>query len=86
MSWFFTSGGQSIVASGAASVLQMNTQGLISFKIDWFDLLAVQGTLKNLLQQHSLKASILGAKPSLQSNSHIHTRLLENKKKNDAKN
>ena len=33
--------------------------GLISFKIDWFDLLAVQGTLKNLLQHHSLKASIL---------------------------
>ena len=33
--------------------------GLISFRIDWFDLLAVQGTLKNLLQHHSLKASIL---------------------------
>ena len=32
---------------------------LISFRIDWFDLLAVQGTLKNLLQHHSLKASIL---------------------------
>ena len=33
--------------------------GLISFRIDWFDVLAVQGTLKSLLQQHSLKASIL---------------------------
>ena len=33
--------------------------GLISFRIDWFDLLAVQGTLKSLLQQHSSKASIL---------------------------
>ena len=33
--------------------------GLISFKIDWFDLLAVQGTLQSLLQHHSLKASIL---------------------------
>ena len=32
---------------------------LISFRIDWFDLLAVQGTLKSLLQQHSPKASIL---------------------------
>ena len=32
--------------------------GLISFRIDWFDLLAVQGTLKSLLQHHSLKASI----------------------------
>ena len=33
--------------------------GLISFKIDWFDLLAVQGTLWSLLQHHSLKASII---------------------------
>ena len=33
--------------------------GLTSFKIDWFDLLAVQGTLKSLLQHHSSKASIL---------------------------
>ena len=33
--------------------------GLISFRIDWFDLLAVQGTLNSLLQHHSLKASIL---------------------------
>ena len=32
---------------------------LISFRIDWFDFLAVQGTLKNLLQHHSSKASIL---------------------------
>ena len=34
--------------------------GLISFRIDWLDLLAVQGTLKSLLQHHSSKASILG--------------------------
>ena len=33
--------------------------GLISFRMDWLDLLAVQGTLKSLLQQHSTKASIL---------------------------
>ena len=33
--------------------------GLISFRIDWFDLLAIQGTLKSLLQHHSSKASIL---------------------------
>ena len=37
----------------------MNNSGLISFRIDWFDLLAVQGTLKSLLQHHSSKASIL---------------------------
>ena len=71
MNKFFTSGGQNIRAS--ASVLLMNqfssvTQscltlsneysGLISFRIDWLDLLAVQGTLKSLLQHHSSKASI----------------------------
>ena len=33
--------------------------GLISFRMDWLDLLAIQGTLKSLLQHHSLKASIL---------------------------
>ena len=38
--------------------------GLISFRVDWFDLFAVQGTLKSLLQHHSLKASISSA-PSL---------------------
>ena len=34
--------------------------GLISFRIDWFDLLAVQGTLKNLFQHHSSKSSVFG--------------------------
>ena len=38
--------------------------GLISFRIDWLDLLAVQGTLKSLLQHHSWKASILQNPPS----------------------
>ena len=37
--------------------------GLISFRMDWFDLLAVQGTLKSLLQHHSSKASILRLSP-----------------------
>ena len=39
--------------------------GLISFRMDWLDLLAVQGTLKSLLQHHSSKASIFGAQLSL---------------------
>ena len=47
--------------------------GLISFRMDWLDLLAVQGTLKSLLQHHSSRASILSAQLSLQSSSHIHT-------------
>ena len=60
MSQFFTSGGQSIGASASASVLPMTDySGLISFRMDWLDLLAVQGTLKSLLQHHSSKASIL---------------------------
>ena len=59
MSQFFTSGGQSTGVSVSASVLPMEYSGLISFRTDWFDLLAVQGTLKSLLQHHNLKASIL---------------------------
>ena len=47
--------------------------GVISFRMDWLDLLAVQGTLKHLLQHHSSKAQFFGAQPSSQSNSHIHT-------------
>ena len=51
--------------------------GLISFRIDWLDLLAVQGTLKSILQ-HSSKASILQCSAFfIESNSHIHTWLLE---------
>ena len=46
--------------------------GLISFRIDWFDLLAVQRTLKSLLQHHSSKASILKCLAFFISNSHIH--------------
>ena len=46
--------------------------GLISFRIDWFDLLVVQGTLRSLLQHHSLKASIL-QHSAFFTDSHIHT-------------
>ena len=51
--------------------------GLISFRMDWLDLLAVQGTLKSLLQHYSSKASFFGTQLSLLSNIHIHTWLLE---------
>ena len=58
MSQFFASGGQSI--SFTFSINPSNEySGLISFRIDWLDGLAVQGTLKSLLQHHSTKASIL---------------------------
>ena len=55
---FFTSDGQSIGVSASASVFPMNS-GLISFRIDWLDLLAVQRTLKSLFQHYSSKASVL---------------------------
>ena len=51
--------------------------GLISFRIDWLDLLAVQGILKSLLQHHSSKASILWHSAFFTVNSHIHTWPLE---------
>ena len=47
--------------------------GLISFRMDRLDLLAVQGTLRNFLQHHSSKASILSALRFLYSPTHIHT-------------
>ena len=50
--------------------------GLISFRMDWLDLLAVQGTLKSFLQHHSSKASIFLCSVFLWSNSHIHTWLV----------
>ena len=56
VSHFFPSGGQSIGALASAPVRLMNIQ---TFRIDRFDLLAVQGTLKSLLQHHSSKASVL---------------------------
>ena len=58
MSWLFTSGAK--YWSFSFSISRSNEYSeLISFKIDWFDLLAVQGILKSLLQHHSSKASIL---------------------------
>ena len=59
MSQFFKSDGQSIGASAFSISPSNDYSGLISFRMDWLDLLAVQGTLKSLLQHHSSKASIL---------------------------
>ena len=60
MSRFFTSGGQSIGVSFSFNISPSSEHpGLISFRMDWLDLLAVQGTLKSLLQHISSKASIL---------------------------
>ena len=59
MNWLFASGGQSTGTSSSALSSCTEYSGLISSRIDWFDLLAVQGTLKSLLQHHSSKVSIL---------------------------
>ena len=56
------------------------TPGLISFRMDWLDLLEVQGTLKSLLQHHSSKASVLWCSAFFTAHlpiSHTHTRPLE---------
>ena len=61
MSQLFTSGGHSIGWSVSFSITPSNEySGLISFRMDWLDLLAVHGTLKSLLQHLSAEASILG--------------------------
>ena len=71
MSQLFASGGQSIGTSASCISPSNEYLGLISFMIDWFDL-AVQGTLKSLLQHHSSKASIFFCtQHSLWSNCHI---------------
>ena len=59
MSQLFPSGGQSVGVSASTISPSNEHPGLISFRMDWLDLLVVQGTLKSLLQHHSSKASIL---------------------------
>ena len=58
MSWLFLSGSKSMGASTSASVPLVNIQYWVFSRIDWFDLLAAQGTLKCVLQHHSSKSSI----------------------------
>ena len=59
MSQLFTWGGQSTGVSAFSIIPSKEHPGPISFRMDWLDLLAVQRTLKSLLQHHSSKASIL---------------------------
>ena len=59
MSQLFAWSGQSTGVSALAIIPSKEHPGLISFRMDWLDLLAVQGALKSLLQHHSSKASIL---------------------------
>ena len=59
MNWLFASGGQSGWSQSFSISPSNEYSGLISFRIDWFDLLSVQGNLKSLLQHQDLKASAL---------------------------
>ena len=59
MSQFFASGGQSFWSFSFSISPSNEHPGLISFRMDWLDLLAVQGTLRRPLQHHSSKTSIL---------------------------
>ena len=72
MSQLFASVGQSM--SFSFNICPSSEHpGLISFRMDWLDLLAVQGTLKSLLQHHSLKASVLYCSAFFIVPSQIHT-------------
>ena len=76
LSQFFSSGGQSIGVSASASVLHEYSE-LISFRMDWLDLLAVQGLSRVFSNTTVQKHQFFSAQLSLWFNSHIHTRLLE---------
>ena len=69
--------GQLLASGGQTFNFSINPSNeysvLISFRIDWFNLLAVQGTLKSLLQHHSLKHQFCSAQPYLWCSSHICT-------------
>ena len=76
MSRFFTLGGPKYW--GFSNSPSNEYSELISFRISWFEMLALQGTLKSLLQQHKWKHQFFSAQPSLWSNSYIYIWLLEN--------
>ena len=70
MSWFFASDGRRIGASALASVLPMNS-GLISSRIDWFDLLQTKGLSRVFSNTIVWKHAFFSAQPSLWSTSHM---------------
>ena len=77
MSQLFASSGQSYSSFSFNIGPSNEYSGLISFRMDWLDLLAVQGTFKSLLQHHSSKASILRHSAFFMVQLHIHIRFLE---------
>ena len=73
MNQLFSLGGQSIGVSASVISPSSEYSGLISFRIDWLDFLAFQGTLKSLLQHHNSRGSILQHSASfIVQHSHSH--------------
>ena len=73
MSWLFASGGQKCWNFSFSINPSNDSSGLISFRIDWFDILTVQGTVKNLLYHHSWNHQFFSSQSSLWPSSQIHT-------------
>ena len=73
VSQLFAWSGQSTWVSALASLLAKKHPELISFRMDWLDLLAVQGTLRSGFNTTVQKHQFFGTHVSSQSNSHIHT-------------
>ena len=67
MSEFFASGGQSIRASASSISPSNEHSGLISYRMDWLDLIAVEGTLKSFLQHHGSSVLSFLYRPTLTS-------------------
>ena len=78
MSWFFESDGQSIGASASPSVLPMNTQDQFPLELTALISLQFKGLSRDFSSTTVQKHQFFSAQPSLWSNSHIHTWLLEN--------
>ena len=77
MSQFLASGGQSVKSFSFSNSPSNEYSGLVSFRIDRYDLLAIQGTLEAFTNTTVQKHQFFGAQPSLWFNSHVRTWLLE---------
>ena len=77
VSWILPSGGQSTGVSASSSVLPMNIQDWFFFRIDWLDLLVSKGLSRVFSSTTVWKHQFFSVQPSLWSNSHNHTWLLE---------
>ena len=78
MSQLFSTGGQSVGALASTSVLPMRIQGWSPVGLTWFDVFAVQGTLKSFLQHHNLTATIWHSAFFMVQHSHLYMTIGKN--------